>query len=231
MSTAITAGELTGFAVFGSLPAEVAGALLERQRPMRLPAGQMLVIENDDAGSVFLVRQGIAKVRSITVDGEEVLLSLLGRGELIGEMALIDHQPRSADVVSITDVELVRLPGPAFERQARRSPELAMAIASLMAGRLRDLNRRFLVHSGDATSRLLDSIAYLARTVDGDGDPLGVIPQRAQRELPLLAGLARETASRTLSRLRRQGVVEESPQGFRLTSLDPLRRRGLLESP
>lgn len=96
---------------------------------------------------------------------------------------------------------------------------------------MRDLNRRFALQSADATSRLLDALAYLARKNSGsDADPQALIPPLAQRELALLAGLARETASRTLSKLRQRNVVaEEEGGGLRLADLQPLQKRGLLD--
>jgi len=54
------------------------------------------------------------------------------------------------------------------------------------------------------------------------------IPPLAQKEIALLAGLARETASRTLSKLRSSGVVSEANGGLQLSDLAPLRKRGLL---
>jgi len=61
---------------------------------------------------------------------------------------------------------------------------------------------------------LLDALAYLARRSSAANDPQAVIPALAQRELGLLAGLARETASRTLSKLRSRGTVEELDGGL-----------------
>ncbi len=104
----------------------------------------------------------------------------------------------------------------------------ALALARLEASRLRDLNQRFALHSGDATTRLLDALAYLARKSSGGQDSQAEIPALAQREIALLAGLARETASRTLSKLRSRGTVTEENGRLRLADLQPLVKRGLL---
>jgi CRP-like cAMP-binding protein len=108
---------------------------------------------------------------------------------------------------------------------------LALALARLEAARLRDLNQRFAIQSSDATTRLLDALAYLARKSSGSNDPLAPIPALAQREIGLLAGLARETASRTLSKLRSRGTVEECNGCLRITDLQPLIKRGLIAVP
>ena len=107
---------------------------------------------------------------------------------------------------------------------------LALGIARLEASRLRDLNRRFGVQKSDATTRLLDALAYLARKSSAEDDPLALMPPLSQGEIAILAGLARETASRTMSKLRSRGVVSEENGCLQLTSLEPLQKRGLIAS-
>ena len=104
----------------------------------------------------------------------------------------------------------------------------ALALAQLEASRLRDLNQRFAIQTSDATTRLLNALAYLARKSSSADDPKVAIPPLAQRELGLIAGLSRETASRTLSKLRSRGTLEEIEGCLRLLDLQPLIKRGLL---
>jgi CRP/FNR family cyclic AMP-dependent transcriptional regulator len=216
-------------ALFSGLPAECCDALLDRHLTVRIEAEQILVMEQDWGESLFLVRSGIAKVRIFTAEGEEVILSLLGAGELFGEMAAIDEQPRSADVVTLTPMDLVKLRAAPFRDLIRREPLLALAVAKLEAGRLREINRRFAIQTSDATTRLLAALAYLARKAGPDEDPGTAIPPLPQRELAVLSGLARETASRTLSKLRQRGTVTDTPEGgWRLADLRSLKQRALL---
>lgn len=117
-----------------------------------------------------------------------------------------------------------------FAALLNKQAGFALRLARLEAERLRDLNRRFALQSGDATSRLLDALAYLAKKSSGPAsDPQALIPSLAQRELALLAGLARETASRTLSKLRQKKVIVEEDGGLRIVDLQPLQKRGLLD--
>ena len=104
----------------------------------------------------------------------------------------------------------------------------ALALARLEAGRLRDLNQLFALQSADATTRLLDGLAYLARKSSVGQDLQAELPPLAQREIALLAGLARETASRTLSKLRSRGTITEQNGRLRLADLKPLLKRGLI---
>ena len=224
----LTPSQLRACVLFADLSDAVCEQLLDRHRCSSHAAEQVFVMEQDWGESLFVLLKGIAKVRTYTADGEEVVMSLLGEGEVFGEMAALDGAPRSADVVALTPVRVVKLRAEPFSALLQQDAALALALARLEAMRLRDLNQRFAIGASDATTRLLASLAYLARKSSAANAVEAVIPPLAQRELAVLAGLARETASRTLSKLRSRGTVEEAGEGLRLADLQPLIKRGLL---
>lgn len=203
--------------------------LLDRHRETGHEPDQVIVMEKDWGESLFLLRSGLAKVRTYTSEGEEVVMSLLGQGDVFGEMAALDGDVRSADVVALTSLQLIKLRVAPFVSLLETQTSFALALARLEASRLRDLNRRFALQTADATTRLLDALAYLACKSSAAADPQALIPPLGQRELALVAGLARETASRTLSKLRTRGTVADEDGGLRLLDLQPLRMRGLLD--
>jgi CRP-like cAMP-binding protein len=226
--TPFAAAGLQALPLFKGLSLEQCTLLLDRHRESSHAADQVFVLEQDWGESLFLLRSGMAKVRTFTADGEEVVLSVLGEGEVFGEMAVLDGAARAADVVALTPVTVLKLRGAPFKGLLQQEVGLALALARLEASRLRDLNQRFALQSSDATSRLLAALAYLARRSSVADDPQALIPPLAQRELGLLAGLARETASRTLSKLRSRGAVLEERGSLRIVDLQPLIKRGLL---
>ena len=215
--------------MFNSLEQDHLSQLLDRHRESSHQPDQVVVMEQDWGESLFLLRSGLAKVRTYSADGDEVVMSLLGVGDVFGEMAALDGASRSADVVALTPLRLVKLRAAPFTALLTKQPGFALALARLEASRLRDLNQRFVLQTADATTRLLDALAYLARKSSAANDPQALIPVLAQREIALLAGLARETASRTLSKLRTRGTVTVTEDGaFSIADLNPLIRRGLL---
>ncbi len=214
--------------LFADLEVEQLDLILDRHRETGHDADQVIVMEQDWGDSVFLLRSGLAKVRTYTADGDEVVMSLLGQGDVFGEMAALDGEARSADVVALTPLQLIKLRVAPFAALLDQQAGFALALARLEASRLRELNRRFALQTADATTRLLDALAYLARKSSAAADPQSLSPALAQRELALVAGLARETASRTLSKLRARGTVVDEEGGLRLMDLQPLSKRGLL---
>ena len=224
----ISRDDLRAIALFESLDDELLDKILDRQRELVHEADQVIVMEQDWGESLFLLCDGLAKVRTYTTDGDEVVMSLLGAGDVFGEMAVFDGDTRSADVVALTNLRLVKLRIPPFAALLNQQAGFALALAQLEANRLRDLNRRFALQTADATTRLLGALAYLARKSSTDDDLQAQIPPLAQLEIALIAGLARETASRTLSKLRQRGTVIEDNGRLSLVDLKPLEKRGLL---
>ena len=221
--------ELQRLPLFDALDQEQIAQVLDRHLETSHEPDQVIVMEQDWGESVFVLCSGLAKVRTTTMDGDEVVMSLLGPGDLFGEMAALDGSSRSADVVALTPLKLLKLRVAPFRELLEQHAGFALNLARFEAARLKDLNRRFALQSGDATSRMLDSLAYLARKSSGIAhDPQALIPPLAMRELALVAGLARETASRTLSKLRSRGTVIEEEGRLRLVDLQPLQKRGLL---
>lgn len=227
---AIGPEDLARVPLFAELEVEQQRRLLENHRLLTLEAEQRLVLEQEESQGLFLLRSGLVKVRAFDLDGQETVLALLGPGEICGEMAILNPEGlRTADVVTLTPARLAVLRAAPFAALLRSEPRLALALARLQAQRLQALNHRLRLRGGDATLRLLATLVELAlRSAPGAAvtDP---IPSLPQRELACLSGLARETASRTLSGLRRRGLVADTSEGgLRLLNAGDLRRRGLL---
>lgn len=224
----LTTAELTRHPVFGSLGSEQAARLLDQQRPLSSVADQTLLLFQDEGEGPLLIRSGLAKVRTLASDGTEVVMAVLGPGDLFGDMAVLLGGVRSADVVALTPLEAVRLMARPFRELLHEDARFALALARLQAERLMTLNKSFLLRGSDATTRLLAVLLELARRCSAGADDLALIPALPQRELAAMAGLSRETTSRTFSRLRQRGLISSDATGIRLLALDPLKRRDLL---
>jgi CRP-like cAMP-binding protein len=224
--------DLLACPLFRGLPDPFLESLLKDHRMLALPAGHTVVFEGDWSDGAFLLRSGIVKVRHITLSGDEVVIALMGAGELFGELCLLPSDShRSADVVSLTPVEVVKLRLEPMERALDSDPAFALAMARLQAMRLRQLGHRFGLRGEDATTRVLATLLELACCVAPGGDPLRPLPELSQSEIAAIAGLARGTTSKVLSQLRSRGTVLDSPPGMRIADLEPFRRRGLLPRP
>lgn len=228
MSPLLTPAALRTIPLFRQLSDDQAELLLRNQIAAEVAAEQVLLHEQDEGEGLVVILEGLAKVRSYSADGEEVVMALLGPGDLLGEMAVLTAGVRNADVVALTRLLTVKLRAGGYRQLLFQDCNLALELARLLAQRLTALNRRFLLRGADASTRLLATLVELALTASRGRDPLALIPPLAQRELAVMAGLSRETTSRTLGQLRQRGTVSDDPQGMRIVDLASLRKRGLL---
>lgn len=193
---------------FQGLPEAVVEMALAHVVVRTHPPNQVLLLENDWGSSVYFILDGWVKIRTYNLDGKEVTLNILGKGEIFGEMAALDEVPRSTDVITLVPTIIGNMPAQDFVQLLTTEPQAGIRLAQLMARRLRQVNRRLRLRESDSMSRVADILLFLA---DGQGKPgnQGIeIPNLPHRELSSLSGLARETVTRVLSKLEKKGLIQ-----------------------
>ncbi|PSF35309.1 hypothetical protein C7H19_17275 [Aphanothece hegewaldii CCALA 016] len=171
------------------------------------PANRVIILENDWGGSVYFILEGWVKIRTHNVDGKEVTLNIVGKGEIVGEMATLEEVPRSTDVITLTKTTISTIPAHDFVTFLNIEPQAGIRLAKLMAKRLRQLNRRLRLRETDSLSRVADTLIFLAEGQGFKGTQGIELPNLAHRELSSISGLARETVTRTLTKLERKELI------------------------
>ncbi len=112
----------------------------------RVPRGLVVVGQGQQADTLYMILEGEARVR-LVVSGVEIVLTRLGPGEVFGDLALLDHGPRSADVVADTDCTLAAISDAAFDELTRQALDLSTpflrALDKLLTERIRADNERY----------------------------------------------------------------------------------------
>ena len=121
--------------VLGALPDDARAFVCGALEPIFVPAGETVMRAGDAADCLYLVAAGRLRVLA-TVDGEERVLAEIGRGDVVGEMALIIDRPRTADVVALRDTHLLRLGSDAFVDFTAAFPAAYRAISTATVDRL-----------------------------------------------------------------------------------------------
>ena len=186
------------------------------------PANRVVLLENDWGGSIYFIVSGWVKIRTYNLDGREVTLNIVGKGELFGEMAPLDEVPHSTDVITLTPTTLANMPAADFVHLLSTEPQSGIKLAKLMARRLRQVNRRLRLRESDSMSRIADILLFLA---EGQGTPkcAGVeIPHLPHRELSSLSGMARETVTRVLGKLEKKGLISRTQDSFEIKDVGAL---------
>jgi CRP/FNR family transcriptional regulator, cyclic AMP receptor protein len=193
-----------------SMPWRIRRSFRKVAIPVELRPREILFHAGDAGDGCYFVRSGAVKAAVVARDGQERLLAILGPGSLIGELALIDDEPRSATVSALRRCRLMHLTNAAFFRLADANPLVYRQALRLLARRLRGTNDS-VVAQGTVTvaGRVARAFASLAEGL-GEEQEAGriVLPHRiTQTDIAGMAGVARENASRAINDLLRQGVL------------------------
>lgn len=217
----------------GYEPGEFLGALTsaEHDRLAQLgqrrqwPAGELLLVEGGRPDSVVFVLSGRTKVVSLTESGAETVLAVRGPGALIGELSALDGQPRGASVAAMEPVAGLVVPLPAFHGFLLANPRLPLLLLRMLAGRLRDADRKRVEFGGyDTRSRVARRLLELAERYGQPGPHgLRIGMPFTQDDLAGWAGCSREAVGKAMRALRQDGCL--ATVGRRLVILDPDRLR------
>ncbi len=202
---------------------EVRAILLSHGRLMRVRKGQIVVSVGLPATDVFLVVEGQVAVSLLSSAGRETLLRTIGPDELFGEMAVIDGEARSADVVALENGVLSAIPGDRFAGLIGNDPAVSLWLAQFLCRQVRTLTGKVYELSNlTVSSRLLSEIRRLANG-SGTGSGAAVIARPpTHAEMAARIGTNRETVTRELGHLLRQGLIARQGRSIVIPSLEQL---------
>jgi CRP/FNR family cyclic AMP-dependent transcriptional regulator len=192
------------------LPPELSQSLFAKARPLSLAAAQTLFVAGDEGDGCYRVEEGLLKASIAAPAGGERILAILGPGSVVGELSMIDREPRSASVTALRESKLSFVGRSAFEAFGQSRPELYRHITTLLARRLRDTNEalvatNFLSVKGRVARALLSLAEAFGRDI-GQGRIL-IREKVSQSDLAAMAGIARENVSRALNDWANRSLV------------------------
>jgi CRP/FNR family cyclic AMP-dependent transcriptional regulator len=186
--------------------------------------GQVLVYEGQRADKVLVLRSGRVKVTSTTANGREVVLAFRGPGELVGELAALDDEPRSASIIAIEPVEALCLPPDQFRRFVTEHPSASLALLRLLCRRLRDADAKRkefaeLTAIGRVAGQLLELTERFGRPVEG---AIVITLPLSQEELAGTTGASLESVARALQTMRSLKCIETRRREIRILDVEAL---------
>jgi CRP/FNR family cyclic AMP-dependent transcriptional regulator len=191
----------------GLTPAEVK-ELAKVAVPRTYAAGQVVFREGDQGDTCFVVKSGAIKI-SREHGGRTIALAELRGGDMFGELSMFGGEVRSATAAALEDTAAIALLAGDVRRLLAGNPEIALKMLETMADRVRATNQRlanqsFQTVAGRVAGVLLQLVD--ARQSEGASDS-DVLVETTQADIAQLAGASRESASRFLATLEREGLV------------------------
>ena len=213
---------LTGVPLFEGLSRSELSRLSEHLNESRYPAGANVMVAEQPGEAVYVILAGSVKVHSVRPDGTEIVLAVLGAGEVLGEMSVADSLGRSASVETLEETTLLWMAGQTFRAMVAESTTLSGNLAEVLSRRVRLANARLTsIASLDVPGRVASQLLSLAREY-GQETPEGTrIPMRlTQTDLAALVGASRASVNHALGHFRRRGAISVARDG-RVSIHDP----------
>lgn len=201
-------------------------ALLSLGRRQEWAPGGVLIRTGEPGDSAIVLLAGLVKIHKMATGGEEVLFSIAGAGDLLGEISTIRVAPRSATVTALTAVDGVLLPAAELRSFFARHPGAVTALLDLALTRLytADLQRLEFV-AADSLGRVASRLIELAERfgAERDGGVIEVPLPLNQEELASWSAASRESTARALRSLRQLGLIRTHRLHLTVVDLERLR--------
>ncbi len=179
-------------------------AIAEQGRVRHFPKNTVIINEGDHGDSIFLILSGMVKVYAVGSEGKEVALNFIGKGEMVGELAM-DGEPRTASVMTIEPTACVMMSRAQLHDTIKNNPNFALQLISMLVKRTRRATR-------EVKRLALESVyARIAALFDEDAVVKGAFKQLpyklTQQELASRVGASREMVNRVLKELVAGGYI------------------------
>lgn len=175
---------------------------------------------------LYFLKSGQIRIYVLGADGTETSVIMFGRtGELFGELALIDDQPRSASAIAVRKTELLTLSRADFLKLIGRYPRLSLNVMRLLSERVRYNTRNVdSLMSLDVQQRLARKLLEYADKygVPNTQQHMLIAPVLRQGDLASLLGTTRESINKTLRTLRQQNIIQISAGQITILDIDAL---------
>jgi CRP-like cAMP-binding protein len=209
---------LRNHSLFGQLGADALSRLASYAHTRTVKAGTMIFERGDPGTSLFAVLRGTVRISNQSADGKDAVLNMIPVGGIVGEIALLDGQPRTADACAVTDCELMQIDRRDFVPLVTENPEIALKLIEILCARIRHTSAQveditFL----DLPGRLAKTLLWLSSQSDS---PQTRRVSITQREIGQIIGMSRESTNKQLReweekkwlKLERGGVVVLDPR-------------------
>lgn len=194
-------------------------------------AGKMIITEGQPGEVIYIILSGTVKVFATQLDGSEVIIAILGAGDTVGEMSMMDSAGRNASAVVMEPSDIMWMSRNDFQRIIDMYPMISQNLVRILIDRLRLSTEQIQSFASlDVNGRVARQILAFARKygeADENGDTL--IPIRLpQNEIAELVGASRKRVNQTMVHFKKQDLISVAPN-HHITVLNKTRLQELCQ--
>jgi CRP/FNR family cyclic AMP-dependent transcriptional regulator len=203
-------GKVDAVDLFSGLTADELNQVSRLLYSRTYPSGASIITAEQPGEVVYLIRSGTVKIHIEQVNGTDVILAILGPGDIVGEMSLIDSAGRSASVVTLEKSELMWMSGADFQKCLDTMPAFSQNLVRILSGRVRLANELIqALATLDVHGRVARQLLAFAEKYGQASDNGNVlIPIRlTQGAIADLVGASRKRVNQVMVLFKGQGYI------------------------
>lgn len=191
--------------LFAAVPAHYLTQLEKHSVLRKYPRNTVLVTEGDESSHLYVIRKGTVSAYLTNDEGRQVNLNYMQEGDYFGELSLLDGQPRSASVITLSDCEVLMLPKASVHELMREYPDFSLMMITELTRRVRELT------DSVKDLALLDVYGRVSSTLEKlcDSDKRIHNPKVTHQDIANMVGSSREMVSRIMKQLLIGGYIEQ----------------------
>jgi CRP-like cAMP-binding protein len=194
--------------------------IASRLRLLRAPKGRTLLEKGSRSTDVFFLLQGQAEVLLYSSGGREVCVNDIGPGDMFGEIAALDGEPRSASIVAASELLVAAMRGSDFMKCLESSPAAGIWLARKLASRSRRLTEQvFELSALNVRARIHCELLRLARKGEPCSEGIEVRPAPTHAELANRIGTHREAITREMQVLTAEKIIRHGRRSLMILDL------------
>ncbi|MFH1982438.1 MAG: Crp/Fnr family transcriptional regulator [Pseudomonadota bacterium] len=202
---------LTPVPLFQGMTRECIAELLPKLQRVTLAKGDVLFRKGAEGGRLFIVQKGAIKIVLPSPQGGEMIVCIFSEGDFLGEMALLDREPRSADAIAVRDSELLAISRRDFIDFLRSNETAMETILSTLSRRLRRtdtlLEDKCFLNISERLAKKLVELSDAFGVGDEAGEVIDIQIPLTQKELAEMVGATRESINKELGELKKAGLI------------------------
>lgn len=212
--------------IFAGASVDQLDAVASRGVMRHFARGEPIMHQGDAGDSLYIITSGVVRVSIVAANGREITLDYLEKGAVVGEIAILDGQERTASVFAHEPVSAIRLDRSAIRQIISERPDFAWQLLGQMARRLRQANATIEGDRAFASGPRLARCLMRLMAMGPDGGRLR--HDLNQTDLAHFAGMSREQINRQLSVWADSGIIERHQGQVRI--IDPALMLEIAES-
>tara|TARA_Y100000815_G_scaffold272194_1_gene300560 strand:+ start:9937 stop:10587 length:651 start_codon:yes stop_codon:yes gene_type:complete len=186
--------------------------------------GEPIFTEGENVQGIFCIKDGVCKMTKLSPNGNEQIVKLITKGELLGQRSMISEEPVNLSAVALDDMQVCFIPKAEVMKFFNENNGFSMNVMRTICGDLKEADDHLVTMAQKSVKqRLAETLIYLHDTF-GINEDKSLKIKLSREELAGMIGTATESCIRLLSEFNKSGLIELSGKKITLTNTEKLKK-------